>query len=74
MGNTKDFWGYVVPDIITMDYVELPDVICKASGLSETEIIAELTKRRMKSDSDAEILACSRILSALIGGPDLMEK
>lgn len=74
MSRTKDFWGYVVPSIITMEYEELPVAICKASGLSETEVIAEVTKRRMESDDDAEIFACSRILSALIGGPDSMEK
>ncbi len=74
MRSSKVFWGYAVPDVITMDYEELPSVICEASGMTETEIIAMVTKRRMESDDDAEVLACSRILSALIGGPDLMEK
>ncbi len=72
MSGSKDFWGYVIPEVITMDYEELPKAICEASKLDETEIIAVLTKRRMETDSDAERHACSRILSALIGGPDSM--
>lgn len=74
MRDSKDFFGWKVSDIITMNYTELPKVICESSGLSETEVIAEMTRRRMESNDDAEIFACSRILSALIGGPDSMGK
>ena len=73
MSNSKDFWGIFVADIIKMDYEELVPAISNASGLTETELIASVTKRRIDSDSDAEVLACSRILSAVIGGPDLLD-
>lgn len=73
MSNSKKFWDYMVADLVKMSYEELPGVIREASGLSDTDLIAALTKRRMDSDSHAEIFTCSRILSALIGGPDLLE-
>lgn len=71
MSESKDFWGYSVSDVVKMDYAELKTVI-EASGLPETDVFAVVTKRRVDSDSDAEIFACSRILSAMVGGPDLM--
>lgn len=67
-----DFWGYSVLDIIKMNYEGLAPAIVRASGLSEKELIAAVTGRRMGSGNDAEILACSRILSAVLGGPDLI--
>lgn len=74
MNFSNDFWGISVANVIRMEYEELADEISKASGgLKETDIVVEVTKRRKGSDSDAEILACSRIISAYLGGPDVIE-
>lgn len=74
MNSLNDFWGISVANVIRMDYANLAETISQAcEGLSETAIVVEVTKRRKSSDSDAEILACSRIISAFIGGPDVLE-
>lgn len=75
MNSLNDFWGISVANVIRMEYVNLAKTISQASGgLSETAIVVEVTKRRKASDSDAEILACSRIISAFIEGPDVLEQ
>jgi hypothetical protein len=57
-----------------MKYEEIKETIMSAASPATIEEIAvTITKRREATQSPAEQLACSRILSALIDGPDVLE-
>lgn len=73
MIKPKQFWGVTSADIIKMKYSELVPFVRVASGLSDEEIVVSITKRRQQATGDAETLACSRIISAFIDGPDVVE-
>ena len=74
MSFSNDFWGISVADVIRMDYAKLYMEIRVASGdMADMDVIVEVTKRRIDADSDAERLACSRIISSFLNGPDVIE-
>lgn len=72
MRGPKQFWGMNVAEILNMEYALLAEKVIRASGLSADEVIAEVTRRRVNANSDAETLACSRIISACLDGPDVV--
>lgn len=75
MEFSDDFWGISVADVIRMEFEEIVPTISEASGgLSESKIVVEVTKKRIASESHARTLACSRIISAFIGGPDIINE
>jgi len=72
--KTSRFWVYSTREIITMPYAEIEEKITQeAAPLDKNEIVVELTKRKISATSTAEQLACSRIVSALLGGPDVID-
>lgn len=72
--KTESFWGYSAKEIMGMDYRDIKgNIMSAASPASMEEIGVAVTKRREEADSPAERLACSRILSALIDGPDVLD-
>lgn len=72
--KTELFWTYSAKDIMGMNYEQIKDTIIKAATPSSAEEIAVMvTRRRESASSPAEQLACSRILSALIDGPDVLD-
>lgn len=74
LAKTESFWGYSAKDVIVMPFAEVSERILKnASPLKKNEIIVALTKRRTATTSAAERLACNRIMSALVDGPDVLD-
>lgn len=74
LSKTEPFWGYSAKDIILMPFAEISECILeKASPLEKEEIVVVLTKRRHATTSAAERLACNRIMSALVDGPDVLD-
>lgn len=72
--KTEPFWQYTAKEIMGMKYEKIKgSIMAAASPASVEEIAVTVTKRREASQSPAEKLACSRILSALIDGPDVLE-
>jgi len=72
--KTKGFWNFSTRDIITMPYAEIEDnILREAVPLDKQEIIVEMTRRRASATSIAEQLACSRVISAFLGGPDVID-
>lgn len=69
---SEGFWGISAKDIVKMEYDELASSVREASGYDDESLIVLITRRRMESDSDLEILACSRILCAVLDKPDIM--
>jgi len=72
MRTPKAFWGFSVAEILKMEYDSIEPTLLDASGLSIEAIVIDVTKRRAASKSDAETLACSRIISAMLNGPDVI--
>lgn len=74
LSKTESFWGYSAREIIVMPFSEISSCVSeKASPLEKNEIVVALTVRRSASTSAAERLACSRIMSALVDGPDVLD-
>ena len=72
--KTENFWTYSVKDIMGMKYEDIKENIMKAAEpLTVDEIGVAVMERREGVESLAERLACCRILSALIDGPDVLE-
>jgi len=72
--KTESFWGYSAKEIMGMDYGSIKGNILSAASPASMEAIGVLiTRRREYAESPAEQLACSRILSALIDGPDVLD-
>ena len=72
--KTNKFWGLGAREIVAMEYSEIADVVMeKAAPMTMEEVAVEIIRRRDAAESDAERLACNRILSALIGGPDVLD-
>ena len=68
------FWNYSAKDIMAMGYKDIKkEILAAAAPANIEEVAVTLTKRREAADSPAEQLACNRILSALIEGPDVLE-
>lgn len=72
--KTDRFWGLSAKEIVTMEYSCIAGTIMtNAAPMSAEDIAVAIVKRRDTVESDAEKLACNRILSALIGGPDVLD-
>ena len=72
--KTTSFWNYSTKDIMAMKYDMIKENVLDAAAPASIEDVAvELTKRKEVAESPAEQLACNRILSALIEGPDVLE-
>lgn len=72
--RTELFWCYSAKDIMAMPYEQVKNNVLEAAKPSTIEDVAVVVaKRRETTESPAEQLACSRILSALIDGPDVLE-
>lgn len=67
------FWGYSVSEIIRMDYNDLSFAVLEASKMSYETVVEVIARRRAMTSNHAEILACNRIISAMIDGPDVLE-
>ena len=74
LSKTESFWGYSARQIIIMPFAEVSQcILANASPLEKNEIVVILTKRRNVATSAAERLACNRIMSALVDGPDVLD-
>lgn len=69
----ETFWGLSVQQILGMEYEDIPACICENSHMEVTAIVEKLTKMRQKAKGQAYKLACSRIISAMINGPDVLD-
>lgn len=75
-GNTLEidsFWGFTVQEILCMDYEALPETMFEASHMDDVAIVEYVTKVRQGTRSHAKTLACNRIISSMINGPDVLE-
>lgn len=73
MRRPEPFWGFTVADILRIPFADIEEQLLFASKLTIEELVIAVTKRRKDSESDAEILACNRIISACVKGPDVIE-
>lgn len=72
--KTELFWRYSTREIITMKFEDIKECISEcAPDMSREDIVVELTKRKRAATSVAEQLACNRIVSAFLGGPDVID-
>lgn len=72
--RTELFWTFSAKEIMGMSFDKIKDnVMAAAAPMTLEDIAVVVTKRREHAESPAEKLACSRILSALIDGPDVLE-
>lgn len=68
----ETFWGLSVQQILGMDYEDIPACIYENSNMEVTAIVEKVTMMRQKARGQAFKLACSRIISAMINGPDVL--
>ena len=67
------FYGIRAGQILSMPFENLAEEVKKAAKKDYLEIIVELTERRLAADTDVEKVACSRIISSLMDGPDVLD-
>lgn len=67
------FYGIKTGKVLRMPYEDLARRIRKAAKKDYLDIVVEMTERRLAADTDVERAACSRIISSLMDGPDILD-
>ena len=67
------FYGVSIRKVLRMPYEDLAGHIREAANKDYLDIVVDLTERRLAADTDVERAACSRIISSLMDGPDILD-